>query len=672
MKSMLNISNTTRCQFLLFVLILISLGCTHKELSESEFKISRDEFPNVLDIHNIPEQAIDWDAFCFADQGAWFGFALPDTSNSNYQASFVGPFLMSNGKWLGKSIVNLGFYNSDQTKLHVQNIKSVYYPGKLVQELSYNDFKAIMTLIFISSETALINVEFVEINNNIAVTPEWSGSIFAGEGKIKSNKENISISGTNHNSEIALTFSDFKAISNLQVSDTAYSFSVPSVNVSQSNTLTMLVTYTDENSHKLNAEINDNPLNNPSSYLDLNKKRWDNYINKALLTNAPWANKKEYQVIAVKSVETLINNWRCAYGDLFHDGLFPSYAVNYFNGFWAWDSWKHSVALVKFEPELAKNQIRSMYDYQNATGMIADCIYADSSENNWLNTKPPLSGWAIWENFKETNDTSFISEMYPKLVKYHEWWYKYRDINKNKLCEYGSSDGSLVAAKWESGMDNAIRFDKSAIIKIDESNYAFNQESVDLNSYLYFEKLFIIKMANLLGDSKTADIYYTESKTLKNLIETKMFDQKTGYYYDINTKTGDIINVQGPEGWTALFTGLSSATDAEKVIKIMLDTSKFGTYIPFPTAAKDDPEFSEGYWRGPVYFAINALNNYGYKVEVDTYTLQVFNRLEGLKEQSPIKENYWPLTGEGMRVNHFSWSAAHLLLLYTQNQTTMD
>jgi putative isomerase len=103
----------------------------------------------------------------------------------------------------------------------------------------------------------------------------------------------------------------------------------------------------------------------------------------------------------------------------------------------------------------------------------------------------------------------------------------------------------------------------------------------------------------------------------------------------------------------------------------MLDTTKFNTYIPFPSAPVDDPEFSKGYWRGPVwldqvYFAITALNHYGYTTEANQLTLQVFDRLEGLKEQAPIRENYWPLTGKGMRVNHFSWSAAHLLLLYQQ------
>ena len=52
-----------------------------------------------------------------------------------------------------------------------------------------------------------------------------------------------------------------------------------------------------------------------------------------------------------------------------------------------------------------------------------------------------------------------MAELYPQIVKYHEWWYKNRDHDGNGLCEYGSTDGTEIAARWESGMDNAVRFD---------------------------------------------------------------------------------------------------------------------------------------------------------------------------------------------------------------------
>ena len=90
--------------------------------------------------------------------------------------------------------------------------------------------------------------------------------------------------------------------------------------------------------------------------------------------------KPEYDRIAVKAVVTLISNWRTHRGGLLHEGIVPSHAAYYFVGFWAWDTWRFSAALAKFDPELAKDNIRAMFDYQQPDGMIIDCIYTDPAE----------------------------------------------------------------------------------------------------------------------------------------------------------------------------------------------------------------------------------------------------------------------------------------------------
>ena len=47
----------------------------------------------------------------------------------------------------------------------------------------------------------------------------------------------------------------------------------------------------------------------------------------------------------------------------------------------------------------------------------------------------------------------------------HQWWYAERDHDHNGICEYGSTDGTLIAAAWESGMDNGVRFDDTRMLK---------------------------------------------------------------------------------------------------------------------------------------------------------------------------------------------------------------
>ncbi len=125
--------------------------------------------------------------------------------------------------------------------------------------------------------------------------------------------------------------------------------------------------------------------------------------------------KPEYDRIAVKSIVTLISNWRTHRGGLLHEGVVPSHAVGYFVGFWAWDSWRFAAALAKFNPELARNNIRAMFDYQLPDGMIIDCIYTNPSENNGRNSKPPLACWAVDEIFTNTNDTALSGRCFRSL-----------------------------------------------------------------------------------------------------------------------------------------------------------------------------------------------------------------------------------------------------------------
>ncbi|HQB78519.1 MAG TPA: glycoside hydrolase, partial [Tenuifilaceae bacterium] len=104
----------------------------------------------------------------------------------------------------------------------------------------------------------------------------------------------------------------------------------------------------------------------------------------------------------------------------------------------------------------------------------------------------------------------------------------------------------------------------------------------------------------------------------------------------------------------------------------MLDTTRFNTHLPFPTLDASHPSFTtDGYWRGPVwldqvYFAISALRKNGMDNEADELTLKVFRNAKGLSSDGAIHENYDPHTGEQLSAPNFSWSAAHLLMMYNE------
>ena len=606
----------------------------------------RYEFNNILDIAYTPDTLTRCRGW-FTDAGSWMGFTLPQ--KDHWVNGFCGPFSldMNRRQWMAQSAVTVGY--ADQANVIFTPDSTCYFPGELYLSASSEEGKIIQRLNFLDASTALLRIHS-DAGKELSLTAsQWGKEI-----QVQTDQNTV-IARHPSGEIVALTFTP-----DVSVKGTDNNYQAK-INGSEHDTYVAISFYTGEKELSAGLQKAQLALSNPQEGLKANKERWEGYLTKILRKDM----KPEYDRIAVKAVVTLISNWRTHRGGLLHEGIVPSHAAYYFVGFWAWDTWRFSAALAKFDPELAKDNIRAMFDYQQPDGMIIDCIYTDPAENNARDSKPPLVSWAVDEIFTHTNDTAFISEMYPQLMAYYKWWYNKRDHNRNGMCEYGSTDGTLEAAAWESGMDNAIRFDDAKMLKNDgaEDAWSMDQESVDLNAYLALECKLLKKFASILGVTFDGPDYSSQ-------VADYFFDKEKGFFFDRRLKDGSFIQEPGCEAYTPLWTKVATADQVKAMLPLLTDTAKFSTYIPFPTVAADNPKYNpRGYWRGPIwldqtYFAIRGLRNYGYNKMADEYTLQVFDRLQGLKEGAPIHENYGTHTGELLKAPHFSWSSSHLLMLY--------
>jgi putative isomerase len=409
------------------------------------------------------------------------------------------------------------------------------------------------------------------------------------------------------------------------------------------------------------------------AYRAANLRRWREQLKSLLQRNTPCLADPRFRNWAVKAMMTLTTNWRSSAGDLRHDGLYP--ATGRFNGFWAWDSWEHAVGVSLFNPELAKDQIRAMFDYQTPEGMIVDVIRLEKKDNNGACSKPPLAGWAVYMVYQRTRDLDFLRELYPRLKRYHQWRYQYRDHNRNGLCEYGGVEPRVLFGQWESGMDVAIKFQGVRMIKNTDGAYSFDQESVELNSYLYAEKLYLAALADVLNLPEDAGGFRREALRLRQMIRQKMFDESTGYFYDIKSESGEFVRVIDVSGWIPLFTGVASPDQAARVRRVMLDPDLFGTFFPFSSLNHRHPQYhpEKGYFRGQTwmnytYFGIRGFKNYGFRSDADRFTRLLPDRLEGIADPGfPIRENYSSATGAGLCASHFGWSSVFSLLLLSED-----
>lgn len=632
----------------------------------------RQDYRDVLNQRNKITDTLDVDKTFFVDNGAWHAYALPDQSDD--YGGFPGPLLMNlNGQWLSDNLAKLKvmesgkqrFLESGKTEIHA-------FPGLLTQKFSFDGLVVELQLIFVSDRESFLQTK---IENKGSQTRNldlsWEGRLLLNRAQFEKEKNQLVVRFSN---SPRLFYIDYEEESTIEINGNFYETRMPTLQLKAGETKTFL------QSHRhfpfgLDREENKSAQSFSEALAD-NENRWNGYIDNFF--DGLEVEEESRRRLVVKAIQTLVANYRGPAGDLLHGGSFPSVSYQGFYGFWSWDSWKIAKALAYFAPELAKESIITLFDYQEEDGMVPDVIYTNKNENNLRDTKPPLTTWGVYEVNKKTKDLDFLQELYPKLVKYHEWWYQNRDHDKNGICEYGSTDGTHLAATWESGMDNAVRFDTRQMLKNNEKAWSIDQESVDLNAYLYEEKMHLAYVAEMVGKPKDAKKYQKEAEKLKELVNRHFFDEKTGYYYDRVLTTGEFIDAYGPEGWTPLYVGLADQERADRVIEKMLDPNKFNVYLPLPTVSIDNPEFyPRAYWRGLVwldqyYFGVKALENYGYEKEAVEFENRLFERAQGLLQDGAIHENYNPFLGEGRNAKNFGWSSAHILMLIHERYQTKN
>ena len=251
----------------------------------------------------------------------------------------------------------------------------------------FNQFTLDLTLNFISHRTAIIETKITNNSNNkLDLALSWQGELLSKWDNQKTVKEALpqwKRSLTANANKIVFNFSEVRNTWNIMTSKSAqYQISrslvtTTTLNQKQHNYQSIAKIHIAKNSsahiystqsyfHNQNEADEEQvfikeALANPQVQILASKRRWQHYLEKAMAVGkrSPTQDK-----VAIKAVETLNGNWRSPAGNLTHDGVTPSVTARWFNGVWAWDSWKHAYAMAHFNSDIAKENIRAMFAYQ--------------------------------------------------------------------------------------------------------------------------------------------------------------------------------------------------------------------------------------------------------------------------------------------------------------------
>jgi len=144
-----------------------------------------------------------------------------------------------------------------------------------------------------------------------------------------------------------------------------------------------------------------------------------------------------------------------------------------------------------------------------------------------------------------------------------------------------------------------------------------------------------------------------EAAHLEALINEKLWDEETGFYYDL-WKDGNFNMVRHIGPFWGLLVGCIPNDRAERMIALLEDEAEFKTPLRIPTLTQNHPGFvPDGrYWRGGVwastnYMALNGLANYGYNALAHRIAGEHLEKVvEIWKRENTLFECYAP-TGDG-------------------------
>ncbi|KAI9297614.1 glycoside hydrolase [Neoconidiobolus thromboides FSU 785] len=275
------------------------------------------------------------------------------------------------------------------------------------------------------------------------------------------------------------------------------------------------------------------------------------------------------------------------------------------------------------------------------------------------------------DNYLKNND--WLSEFYPKLKLYFNWFLKTQTANESFNFKYED-----LLFKWKgrtkghcltSGLDDYPR----PIVSDNEAH-------VDLLSWVgYMSKVLkdIAKELNYKKDEK-----YFENKInviKKNLIKVHWNQEETMFCDATIDRDNTKIQHTCHKGYISLIpfiTGLITKEDKEydSIIEL-IKNELWSEYGILSLSSKDNNYLTkEQYWRGPIWLNINYLilkmldeNLEDQKIKKIYYGLRknlIENMVQNYKKTGFIFESYEPINGNGKGTKPFTgWSSLILLIM---------
>ncbi|MGN0354929.1 MAG: MGH1-like glycoside hydrolase domain-containing protein, partial [Muricoprocola sp.] len=230
------------------------------------------------------------------------------------------------------------------------------------------------------------------------------------------------------------------------------------------------------------------------------------------------------------------------------------------------------------EKEYGTSILHVMRDNQDESGEFR-CAKVDWNGNPYAN----FFGWSVWQYYLVTGNREYAAEALPVVKKQIAAWQKNYGNEKDVLLTQYIHQ--LTGMEYQPSYWYFSEYPRNCR---DESTFT-PVKRVDRNVYFYMNAAAAEKLCEVCDDPEK-EKYHLLADSIKRAILDFMWDEETGYFYDLHYQTNEKAFVKNIVGFFPFFGEITE--DRHRKCLNTLMTDEFDTSCPFPSVSTRCPVFT--------------------------------------------------------------------------------
>lgn len=285
-------------------------------------------------------------------------------------------------------------------------------------------------------------------------------------------------------------------------------------------------------------------------------------------------------------------------------------------------------------------------------------------------SQAPLLAWGMERVYRRNGDTQLLRDGVAPLERFHEWYWRERDVTNVGLVGVGAYSGDVQQARYET-YDQEVDLDGLKLTPHPgrpagaENGAWYGDILIPANtSYLLASEQSLARMAGIVGDHAMAARRRERYRRGVTAMRRFMWSERQGCFLAVRRETLERIDTPTVGSFMPAFARVASAEQSARMAQT-LATPAWATPLPIPTVARTNSAFvSSEFWRGDVWPAPNYQVASGLaacgqqRAAEDIADCTVANAL-----RVGISERYDSISGEPLGVRGLAMSATVLTMM---------